>query len=124
MDTTNTSLLELSRNPLMQAMRRVIQVAAKSRLAPECLSRMSPDLAAIGRIMDLTPGQSLLFTLFVEMSYAQEINLRDLCEYVECQYIDLVAMAEELEVLLERQLIRKREGQPPATGSPVRFSTP
>ena len=114
MDTTNTSLLELSRNPLMQAMRRVIQVAAKSRLAPECLSRMSPDLAAIGRIMDLTPGQSLLFTLFVEMSYAQEINLRDLCEYVECQYIDLVAMAEELEVLLERQLIRKREGATPS----------
>ena len=110
MDTTNTSLLELSRNPLMQAMRRVIQAAAKSHLAPECLSRMSPDLAAIGRIMDLTPAQSLLFTLFVEMSYAQEINLRDLCEYVECQYIDLVAMAEELEVLLERQLIRKREG--------------
>ena len=56
MDTTDTSLLELSRNPLMQAMRRVIQVAAKSRLAPESLSRMSPDLAAIGRIMDLTPG--------------------------------------------------------------------
>ena len=66
MDTTDTSLLELSRNPLMQAMRRVIQVAAKSHLAPESLSRMSPDLAAIGRIMDLTPGQSLLFTLFVE----------------------------------------------------------
>lgn len=124
MDTADSSLPELSRNPLMQAMRRVIQAAAKSHLAPECLSRMSPDLAAIGRIMDLTPGQSLLFTLFVEMSYAQEINLRDLCEYVECQYIDLAAMAEELEVLLERQLIRKREAAPPATGSPVRFSTP
>lgn len=110
MDTADSSLPELSRNPLMQAMRRVIQAATKSHLAPECLSRMSPDLAAIGRIMDLTPAQSLLFTLFVEMSYAQEINLRDLCEYVECQYIDLVAMAEELEVLLERQLIRKREG--------------
>lgn len=89
MNTTDTSLPELSRNPLMQAMRRVIQAAAKSRLAPESLSRMSPDLAAIGRIMDLTPAQSLLFTLFVEMSYAQEINLRDLCEYVECQHIDL-----------------------------------
>lgn len=60
------------------------------------------------------PAQSLLFTLFVEMSYAQEINLRDLCEYVECQYIDLVAMAEELEVLLERQLIRKREAATPS----------
>ena len=114
MNTTDTSLPELSRNPLMQAMRRVIQAAAKSHLAPESLSRMSPDLAAIGRIMDLTPAQSLLFTLFVEMSYAQEINLRDLCEYVECQYIDLVAMAEELEVLLERQLIRKREAATPS----------
>ena len=118
MNTTDTSLPELSRNPLMQAMRRVIQAAAKSRLAPESLSRMSPDLAAIGRIMDLTPAQSLLFTLFVEMSYAQEINLRDLCEYVECQYIDLVAMAEELEVLLERQLIRKREAAPPQLPGP------
>lgn len=118
MNTTDTSLPELSRNPLMQAMRRVIQAAAKSHLAPECLSRMSPDLAAIGRIMDLTPAQSLLFTLFVEMSYAQEINLRDLCEYVECQHIDLAAMAEELEVLLERQLIRKREAAPPQLPGP------
>lgn len=116
MDTADSSLPELSRNPLMQAMRRVIQAAAKSHLTPECLSRMSPDLAAIGRIMDLTPAQSLFFTLFVEMSYDQEVGLRNLCEYVECQYIDLVAMAEELEVLLERQLIRKREGQPQLPG--------
>lgn len=121
MNTTDTSLPELSRNPLMQAMRRVIQAAAKSHLAPESLSRMSPDLAAIGRIMDLTPAQSLLFTLFVEMSYAQEINLRDLCEYVECQYIDLVAMAEELEVLLERQLIRKREAATPSYRVPGQY---
>ena len=53
MDTTDTSLLELSRNPLMQAMRRVIQVLPNLTWLRKA-SRMSPDLAAIGRIMDLT----------------------------------------------------------------------
>lgn len=108
MAKTEPSLLEIAHNPLMQAMRRVIRAAEHSRLAPEKLSRISPDLAVIARVLELTTTQALLFALFVELSDNRRIHLRELCGYVGCRRIDLVAMMSDIEVLRHRQLIRVR----------------
>lgn len=56
----------------------------------------------------MTTTQALLFALFVELSDNRRIHLRELCGYVGCRRIDLVAMMSDIEVLRHRQLIRVR----------------
>lgn len=109
MNDTPPSPLEIASNPLMQAMRRVIKAAEGSKLAPDRLAQMAPDLAVIAEIMELTNTQALLFALFVEMSDSNEIRLTEISKYVGCQHIDLVAMMNDIDVLHQRQLIRVRK---------------
>lgn len=109
MNDTPPSPLEIASNPLMQAMRRVIKAAEGSKLAPDRLAQMAPDLAVIAEIMELTNTQALLFALFVEMSDSNEIRLTEISKYVGCQHIDLVAMMNDIDVIHQRQLIRVRK---------------
>ena len=93
---------------LMQDICEVVQLANGSRLSDEFWGNAAHLLERLGRRLDLTPVQTMLFAVLIELSDDRKIVLKQLAEFLGCRKVELLNHAADFEELIRRQLIRRR----------------
>lgn len=93
---------------LMQDICEVVQLANGSRLSDDFWGNATPLLERLGRRLDLTPVQTMLFAVLIELSDDRKIVLKQLAEFLGCRKVELLNHAADFEELIRRQLIRRR----------------
>ncbi len=93
---------------LMQDICEVVQLANGSHLSGDFWGNATPLLERLGRRLDLTPVQTMLFAVLIELSDDRKIVLKQLAEFLGCRKVELLNHAADFEELIRRQLIRRR----------------
>ena len=93
---------------LMQDICEVVQLANGSHLSDDFWGNATPLLERLGRRLDLTPVQTMLFAVLIELSDDRKIVLKQLAEFLGCRKVELLNHAADFEELIRRQLIRRR----------------
>lgn len=93
---------------LMQDICEVVQLANGSRLSDDFWGNAAHLLERLGRRLDLTPVQTMLFAVLIELSDDRKIVLKQLAEFLGCRKVELLNHAADFEELIRRQLIRRR----------------
>ena len=70
---------------LMQDICEVVQLANGSRLSDDFWGNAAHLLERLGRRLDLTPVQTMLFAVLIELSDDRKIVLKQLAEFLGCQ---------------------------------------
>lgn len=93
---------------LMQDIREVVQLANGSHLSDDFWGNAAHLLERLGRRLDLTPVETMLFAVLIELSDDRKIVLKQLAEFLGCRKVELLNHAADFEELIRRQLIRRR----------------
>ena len=78
------------------------------RLSDDFWGNAAHLLERLGRRLDLTPVQTMLFAVLIELSDDRKIVLKQLAEFLGCRKVELLNHAADFEELIRRQLIRRR----------------
>ena len=80
----------------MQDICEVVQLANGSRLSDDFWGNATPLLERLGRRLDLTPVQTMLFAVLIELSDDRKIVLKQLAEFLGCRKVELLNHAADL----------------------------
>ena len=93
---------------LMQDICEVVQLANGSHLSADFWGNAASLLERLGQRLDLTPVQTMLFAVLIELSDDRKIVLKQLAEFLGCRKVELLNYTADFEELIRRQLIRRR----------------
>lgn len=86
----------------------MVQLANGSHLSDDFWGNAASLLERLGQRLDLTPVQTMLFVVLIELSDDRKIVLKQLAEFLGCRKVELLNYTADFEELIRRQLIRRR----------------
>lgn len=98
----------MKENLLLTHISTVVHLAENSALSEDFWTQAQPALEHLGALLNLPPRAAFIFSVFVEMSDDTRIRLKTFARFLQCNYTDILAFSEEIELLRNRQLIRRR----------------
>ena len=91
---------------LLQHIEQIIEYAEKSKLDDEFYQKAKSNIKFVAKTMNLTSNQAVIFSLFMEKSNDNYINLPELSNFLGCRNIKTVCMMSDVDVLEARRLVR------------------
>lgn len=91
---------------LLHAIEVIVQLSEDSDLSADFLKRAKKPIDYASKILNLTPIQTVLFSIFVDRCYDRHIRNDDLARHLNCSSISILRHSNEIEELIKRKLIR------------------
>ena len=97
---------------LLTAIEQIVEKAKDSKLSPEFYRKASRYIKYVSDKLDLTKEQSVMLALFVDNSYDDYTNLKDISKYSNCSTAKIIRYSKEIDDLEKREILRcSREGR-------------
>ena len=97
---------------LLTAIEQIVEKAKDSKLSPEFYRKASRYIKYVSDKLDLTKEQSVMLSLFVDNSYDDYTNLKDISKYSNCSTAKIIRYSKEIDDLEKREILRcSREGR-------------
>lgn len=97
---------------LLTAIEQIVEKAKDSKLSPEFYRKASRYIKYVSDKLDLTKEQSVMLALFVDNSYDDYTNLKDISKYSNCSTAKIIRYSKEIDELEKREILRcSREGR-------------
>lgn len=91
---------------LLHAIEVIVQLSEDSELSAVFFKRAKKPIDYASTILNLTPIQTVLFSIFVDRCYDRHIRNDDLGRHLNCSSICILRHSNEIEELIKRKLIR------------------
>ncbi|MEG2190965.1 MAG: ATP-binding protein [Bacteroidales bacterium] len=88
---------------------QVVAQSKDSKLSGTFYRNIKPHTDYIGQMLELTPVQAMLISLFINNSDNKRIELKDLSNYVGCTHIAMIGLINDIDVLVSKKYIRSRQ---------------
>ena len=91
---------------LLQAMEQVVKLSSRSELEDKFFAEAGSYIDIVSKKLDMTPGQALMFCIFIDQSDDSRIRMRDLANHFSCRTISVLRYSSDIDELEKRKLIR------------------
>ena len=91
---------------LLQAMEQVVKLSSRSELEDKFFTEAGSYIDIVSKELDMTPGQALMFCIFIDQSDDSRIRMRDLANHFNCRTISILRYSSDIDELEKRKLIR------------------
>lgn len=91
---------------LLHAIEVIMQLSEDSELSEDFFKRAKKPIDYASKILNLTPIQTVLFSIFVDRCYDRSIRYDDLGRHLNCSSISILRHSSEIEELVKRKLVR------------------
>lgn len=96
---------EKEKSPLKH-LGRVYELAQDSKLDPQFLKRVTPELTALTEYLGVTPEQAILVSLIFALNYQESsVGFSELSAYLGCSPLNLLEFEDDLEALCMKGLL-------------------
>lgn len=97
-----------SKNPLFGCISRIYEHAGKSQLKPELFKKIDADLRTLSKYLEISKSEAFVAALLFSLNYKGEnISLKDLINYLECNPIHILDYFSDFEGLYSKSIISK-----------------
>ena len=95
---------------LLKAVEQVVENAKGAGLSKEFYKKSKRYISYLSKRLDLTMEQSVIMALFIDFSNDLSVTLQDFSSFLDCSTTRILRYAAEIEVLVNRKLIRCNHG--------------
>ena len=90
---------------LLSAVEGIVDIAINSQLSQEFYTKASRYIRHLSKRFGLTKEQSVLLSLFIDMSDQARIEIRDIAKYTGCRTTRIIRYMNDIDELVRRNLI-------------------
>lgn len=91
---------------ILEAFEHIVEAAQDSRLSEEFFDQVVEDLEFASRMLNLTPMQTCLLALFVDISQDCPARLSEVASYTGCRPIKILRLSSDIDTLTAKHYIR------------------
>ncbi len=91
---------------LLGAIEQIVQLSEESNLSDSFYTEAEPFIQYVCGVLDITPIQSILFSILVDNSNKDNIELSDISSHLKCRNVKLLNYLNDLDELAAKKLIR------------------
>lgn len=95
-----------SSTSILQAMEQIVKLSENSGLSEEFFEKAQNYISFVSGKLGLTPGEALMFSVFIDQSDDSSIRIRDIASHFRCRTISILRYASDIESLVKKKLIR------------------
>jgi hypothetical protein len=103
------SIKKRSPQTLLQHIEYIIELAEDSNLNDEFFKKAKTSISFVAKTMNLSLNQVVIFSLFMEKSYDNHIEVSDFSRFLGCRNIKTISMMNDIDELEKLRLIRCRK---------------
>lgn len=94
---------------LLQHIESIIEWAQDSKLENDFYKKAKKSISFVAKEMELSENQSILFSIFIELSDDERVQLSDISKFIGCRNIKTISLINDIEELEKRRFIRCRK---------------
>lgn len=103
--------METKELTILKAVEKVHQISKKSKLILERYDAVNPEIQLISNYFQITKIQSILLASFISLSCFDEIELKELIDYLGVEKIDLLTYLMDIQYLVDKNILNKEKNK-------------
>lgn len=103
--------METKELTILKAVEKVHQISKKSKLILERYDAVNPEIQLISNYFQITKIQSILLASFISLSCFDEIELKELIDYLGVEKIDLLPYLMDIQYLVDKNILNKEKNK-------------
>ena len=105
---TKSAQLKPDKSQLLDDIEKIVKKASDSKLSRKFYKKVSQNAQRVAEKLDISKSQAILFSLFVNRSDDNSIELHEIGEFLDCDNIRLIRQMDDIDELEKKMLIRSR----------------
>lgn len=110
MDKRHNTPRKSKKMSLLNAIEKIVSICLENGINENLYTEAKKEINYIAKQMELTPTQAIIFSIFINRSDDQHIYINEISRDIKCNVISMLKYSTEIDALVERNLIKCRNG--------------